>query len=73
MNGRVVAVPLASGAEVEAGATVVVVEAMKMEHEIQAPKAGKVSEILVEVGQQVAAREILAILELDEGSSEHAA
>ena len=72
MNGRVVAVPLRSGAQVKAGSTVVVVEAMKMEHEIQAPKAGKISEILVEVGQQVAAREILAILDLDGGSSEHA-
>ncbi|MFP3465797.1 acetyl/propionyl/methylcrotonyl-CoA carboxylase subunit alpha [Leifsonia sp. SIMBA_070] len=43
MPGTVVAVPVAPGASVEAGDTVVVVEAMKMEHRLVAPVAGTVT------------------------------
>ncbi|MBH0780923.1 ATP-binding protein [Nocardia bovistercoris] len=52
MPGAVIAVPATSGAPVAAGAPVVVVEAMKMEHTLTAPVAGTV-EILVEAGEQV--------------------
>ncbi|MET7771438.1 biotin carboxylase N-terminal domain-containing protein [Nocardia sp. NPDC005366] len=52
MPGSVIAVPVVSGSEVAAGAAVVVVEAMKMEHTLTAPVAGTV-EILVEAGAQV--------------------
>ncbi|MEV0296692.1 biotin carboxylase N-terminal domain-containing protein [Nocardia sp. NPDC050710] len=52
MPGSVIAVPVPSGAVVAAGAPVVVVEAMKMEHTLTAPVAGTV-EILVEPGAQV--------------------
>ncbi|WP_216908298.1 acetyl/propionyl/methylcrotonyl-CoA carboxylase subunit alpha [Nocardia noduli] len=52
MPGSVIAVPVTSGTVVAAGAAVVVVEAMKMEHTLTAPVAGTV-EILVEAGAQV--------------------
>jgi acetyl-CoA/propionyl-CoA carboxylase biotin carboxyl carrier protein len=51
MPGSVIAVPVRSGAVVAAGAPVVVVEAMKMEHSLTAPIAGTV-ELLVGPGTQ---------------------
>ena len=53
MPGRVVAVLVEEGEEVEAGQGVVVLEAMKMENEIAAENAGKVVRIRVEPGQAV--------------------
>ena len=63
MNGRVVAVLAAQGDHVVAGQQIVVVEAMKMEHVHRAPLAGKVSLIHVVVGEQVAARRVIAEVE----------
>ncbi|WP_067853314.1 acetyl/propionyl/methylcrotonyl-CoA carboxylase subunit alpha [Nocardia shimofusensis] len=59
MPGSVIAVPVASGTRVAAGAPVVVVEAMKMEHTLTAPVGGIV-EVLVEAGAQVRLDEPLA-------------
>jgi len=53
MPGRVVAVLVEEGSEVEEGQGVVVLEAMKMENEIPAESAGTVVRILVESGQAV--------------------
>jgi len=53
MPGRVVRILVAEGDAVEEGQGVIVVEAMKMENEITAPKAGKVTSIKVEPGQNV--------------------
>lgn len=53
MPGRVVRVLVAEGAEVEAGAPVVVVEAMKMENELTATRAGKVTKVHVAPGATV--------------------
>jgi acetyl-CoA/propionyl-CoA carboxylase biotin carboxyl carrier protein len=65
MPGTVVAAPVGSGELVEAGAGVVVVEAMKMEHTLSAPVAGRV-ELLVQVGDQVALQQPLArVVSLD--------
>jgi biotin carboxyl carrier protein len=63
MPGRVVAVLVEEGAEVEAGQGVVVLEAMKMENEIQAERAGVVRRVLVEAGQSVEGGEGLFELE----------
>ena len=41
----------------------VVLEAMKMEHEVRAPEDGVVREVPVEAGQQVDAGALLVILE----------
>jgi 3-methylcrotonyl-CoA carboxylase alpha subunit len=59
MPGAVVAVNIADGAEVTAGAVVVAVEAMKMEHSLTAPVDGVV-ELLVAVGDQVKVGQPLA-------------
>jgi acetyl-CoA/propionyl-CoA carboxylase, biotin carboxylase, biotin carboxyl carrier protein len=61
MPGGVIAVQVASGAQVSEGDVVVVVEAMKMEHSLAAPVSGQV-EVLVSVGDQVAVDQVLARL-----------
>jgi biotin carboxyl carrier protein len=63
MPGRVVNVLVKAGDEVAADQGVLVVEAMKMENELKTPKAGKVLEIKVSVGQAVEKGEILAVIE----------
>ncbi|WP_310961594.1 ATP-binding protein [Nocardioides terrisoli] len=64
MPGTVVAVPVESGATVVAGDTVLVLEAMKMQHTIRAPGGGVVTVEVVE-GQQVSAGDVLAVVEED--------
>lgn len=54
MPGKVIAVLVEPGQQVEAGAPLMVMEAMKMEHTIGAPASGVVGEILYAVGDQVA-------------------
>ncbi|MCZ4498827.1 MAG: ATP-grasp protein [Marmoricola sp.] len=61
MPGTVIAVQAATGDVVEAGRTLLVLEAMKMQHSISAPGDGIV-EIAVSVGQQVAAGDVLAVV-----------
>jgi biotin carboxyl carrier protein len=63
MPGRVVNVLVKPGDDVAADQGVLVVEAMKMENELKSPKAGKVIEIKVSVGQAVEKGEILAVIE----------
>ena len=63
MPGKVVKVLVAVGDEVKAGAGVVVVEAMKMENELKAPRDGKVKSVTVKEGQAVEAGQTLATLD----------
>jgi biotin carboxyl carrier protein len=63
MPGKVVRVLLNVGDEVAAHQGVLVVEAMKMQNEVQSPRAGKVAEIKVAEGQTVNAGEVLAVIE----------
>jgi biotin carboxyl carrier protein len=63
MPGKVVRVLISVGAEVEAGAGVLVVEAMKMQNEIKSPKKGTIQKILVSEGAAVNAGDVLAIVE----------
>jgi biotin carboxyl carrier protein len=63
MPGKVVRVLLNAGDEVAAHQGVLVVEAMKMQNEVQSPKAGKIAEIKVSEGQTVNAGETLAVIE----------
>jgi 3-methylcrotonyl-CoA carboxylase alpha subunit len=65
MSGAVVALPVAVGDTVEPGATLVVVEAMKMEHAIVAQVHARVGEILVAVGDQVEEGDTLVLLEVE--------
>ena len=53
MPGRIVRVLVAVGDTVRKGAGLLILEAMKMENEIQSPADGVVDAILVEVGQTV--------------------
>jgi biotin carboxyl carrier protein len=54
MPGRVVALQVAPGATVRAGDVLLVLEAMKMEHALEAPQDGVIGEVLCEVGGVVA-------------------
>ena len=53
MPGKIVRVLVQPGAEVKAKQGLIVMEAMKMENELRAPKAGRVREVLVSEGQSV--------------------
>jgi acetyl-CoA/propionyl-CoA carboxylase biotin carboxyl carrier protein len=66
MPGTVLVVKVAAGDVVRAGAPLLVVEAMKMEHTVTAPIDGVVSELPVRAGQQVALDETLAVVKPQE-------
>ena len=63
MPGKVVQVLVAVGDEVEEGQGVVVIEAMKMENELRATKAGVVKELPAQAGDLVEAQAPLALIE----------
>ena len=63
MPGKVVKLLVRPGETVAARQAVVVVEAMKMENELRAPRAGRVAEIKVAEGASVEAGAILAVIE----------
>ena len=58
--GLITRVLVQPGDQVEAGQPLLVLEAMKMENEIRAPRGGSVSRVDVVEGQGVALREVLA-------------
>ncbi|MEU5082309.1 MULTISPECIES: acetyl/propionyl/methylcrotonyl-CoA carboxylase subunit alpha [Streptomyces] len=62
MPGTVTVVKVAVGDEVTAGQSLLVVEAMKMEHVISAPHAGTVAELDVTPGSTVAMDQVLAVI-----------
>jgi biotin carboxyl carrier protein len=63
MPGRIVSVAVVAGETVAAGQTLVVLEAMKMEHALTAPAEGRVKEVRVSVGDQVTEGTVAARLE----------
>ncbi|MFC4493443.1 acetyl/propionyl/methylcrotonyl-CoA carboxylase subunit alpha [Streptomyces ovatisporus] len=63
MPGTVTVVKAAAGDEVAAGQSLLVVEAMKMEHVITAPHDGTVTELEVTAGSTVAMDQVLAVVE----------
>jgi len=63
MPGKVVRVLVAVGSEVEVGAGIIVVEAMKMQNEMKSPKAGTVIALNVQTGATVNSGDVLAIVE----------
>ena len=63
MPGKVVKVLAAAGDEVRAGQGLVVLEAMKMENEVPAPRAGKVLSVDVVPGQTVESGSVLVVIE----------
>lgn len=61
--GTVTRVEVDPGARVERGDTLVVIEAMKMEHRIRADSDGIVTEVRVTVGESVDAHHVVAVIE----------
>ena len=59
MPGKVLALKTRVGAEVKKGETLIILEAMKMEHQIVAPRDGTIAAIKVDEGDQVANGELL--------------
>jgi len=62
MQGTVVKVLVEVGHEIEAGETVIVLEAMKMENNVVAEKSGTVKEVRVSPGQSVSGGDIVAVI-----------
>jgi glutaconyl-CoA/methylmalonyl-CoA decarboxylase subunit gamma len=62
MPGRIVKVNVRPGDVVLAGAALLSVEAMKMENELQAPRAGRVTSVLVQAGATVDADQELIVI-----------
>ncbi len=63
MQGTIVKVLVAAGDEVEVGQALVVLEAMKMENQINAERSGIVKEVRVEVGANVGTGDVLIVIE----------
>jgi acetyl-CoA/propionyl-CoA carboxylase biotin carboxyl carrier protein len=59
LPGTVAEVAVAAGEAVQAGQTLMVVEAMKMRHPVTAPRAGRVAAVHAAVGEQVAIQQPL--------------
>jgi len=70
MPGKVIDLRVAVGDRVAAGQTLVVLEAMKMEHPMSAAEPGVVREVRVAVGDQVESGAVLLIVEPDAPAEE---
>ena len=68
MPGKVIEIRVAVGDHVEARQTLLLLEAMKMEHPMQAAEAGTVSEIRVATGEQVENGALLLVVQPDADS-----
>ena len=62
MQGTVLSVAVAEGDEVEAGQLLCIVEAMKMENEVHAHRAGTVTELSVTAGAPVAHGQVICLI-----------
>jgi biotin carboxyl carrier protein len=60
--GRVVAVSVKPGDTIEAGQQLLVVEAMKMQNELRAPREGTIERVGVEVGQTIEVGDLLVVI-----------
>jgi acetyl-CoA/propionyl-CoA carboxylase biotin carboxyl carrier protein len=63
MQGTVLAVHVAEGADVSAGQLVCIIEAMKMENEIRAHRGGTVRQLSVAAGEPVSAGQVICVVE----------
>lgn len=63
MPGKVVRVIASEGSEIEQGAAVIVIEAMKMQNELKSPKKGRVAKVFAVEGSPVNAGDVLAVIE----------
>jgi acetyl-CoA/propionyl-CoA carboxylase biotin carboxyl carrier protein len=65
MQGTVLAVEVAEGEEVEAGRVICIIEAMKMENEVHAHRAGRITELSVAAGQPVKTGQVICVVSGD--------
>jgi geranyl-CoA carboxylase alpha subunit len=65
MDGRIVAIKVAAGDSVSRGQTLIVLEAMKIQHQLKAGLDATIESVAVREGQQVANRTVLVILAAD--------
>ena len=65
MQGTVLAVEVAEGDEVESGQVICIVEAMKMENEVHAHRAGRVTELSVAPGEPVKTGQVICVVSGD--------
>jgi propionyl-CoA carboxylase alpha chain len=70
MPGKVLELRVKAGDAVKAGETLVVLEAMKMEHPMRATEDGVVNEVCVSEGDQVEAGTVLLVVASDEDAGE---
>ncbi|MGK0291320.1 MAG: geranyl-CoA carboxylase alpha subunit, partial [bacterium] len=63
MDGKISKISVKAGDEVKAGQTLLILEAMKMEHPICTQKDGVIKSVLVQAGEQVKSRQLLIELE----------
>ena len=61
--GRIISVAVVTGDPVDAGQELLVVEAMKMQNELRAPRGGIVSNVAVGVGGTIEVGDLLLVLE----------
>jgi len=65
MQGTVLAVEVAEGDEVAAGQVICIVEAMKMENEVHAHRAGRITDLSVAPGQPVKTGQVICVVASD--------
>jgi acetyl-CoA/propionyl-CoA carboxylase biotin carboxyl carrier protein len=65
MQGTVLDVKVADGDEIDAGAVICIVEAMKMENEVTAHRAGVVSGLAIAAGQPIAIGQVICVVSAD--------
>ena len=65
MQGTVLAVEVVEGDEVEPGQVICIVEAMKMENEVHAHRAGRITELSVAPGQPVKTGQVICVVSGD--------
>jgi propionyl-CoA carboxylase alpha chain len=70
MPGKVIDLRVELGQRVSAGETLIVLEAMKMEHPMKAPEDGVVAELRVALGEQVENGTLLLVVETEGGSAD---
>jgi biotin carboxyl carrier protein len=62
MPGTIIAVPVSEGTIVQEGDKVVILESMKMENELRAPREGVVTLVKVEAGEGVEKGQVLIVI-----------
>ena len=63
MPGAVIMLLVSAGDDVQANQVVAVIEAMKMEHNLRVPRAGKIARVDVKIGTAVAAGSTVVVME----------